>query len=211
MEPAPNLACIVEGHGEIEALPVLIRRVGEQLTPPVYPSLDSSDVLRVPKSRLLRSGELERHVELLLRKYDGLVRILVLVDADDDCPAELGPRLLERAESVRPEIDVSVVIAKSEFESWLIAGCRSLAGKCGLARDLKPPSNVEAIRGAKEWLKSRMPSEGRIYKETQDQASLTANFDMDAARNPELESFSPSFDKMWRELSALLAASENSS
>jgi hypothetical protein len=45
--------------------------------------------------------------------------ILVVADADDDCPATLGPTLLGRAR--RTDRAVAVVLAKRELESWFIS------------------------------------------------------------------------------------------
>ena len=100
------LSCIVEGHGERHALPVLARRVGESLQPPAY--WDVPPAIRVPRSKLLRQGELERSVRLaranVVNSKDGVGAVLVVVDADDDCAALLGPELLRRAVSAAGEV-----------------------------------------------------------------------------------------------------------
>ena len=46
---------------------------------------------------------------------------VVLIDSDDDCPAELGPDLLLRGSSAYPELPIGVVIAKMEYESRFLA------------------------------------------------------------------------------------------
>ena len=63
--------------------------------------------------------------------------------------------------------------------------------------DILPPIRVE--RNAKGWLTARMPA-GRSYRPTRHQAALTDHFDLDAARRS-----APSFDKLWRDVGALLA------
>ena len=63
--------------------------------------------------------------------------------------------------------------------------------------DLTPPAEPEGIRGAKEWLSSRIPGNLK-YQETLDQPALTAKFDFAAARRAD------SFDKCYREITALL-------
>lgn len=191
---------IVEGHGEIEALPLLIRRVASNIDPAVYPDIRSP--LRVSRTKLLRAGELERHVQLAALKSGEDGRILILIDADDDCPATLGPQLLQRAQIARPDRHVSVVLAKSEFESWFLAGAEGIAGKRGLPQDLQPPANPELIRDAKGWLKTKMLN--GTYKETRDQPALTNAFDILAARDQSAAHFSDSFDKFWRECEILL-------
>ncbi len=42
-----RVACIVEGHGEVEAVPILIRRIAAELDPALV--LDLSPVFRVPR------------------------------------------------------------------------------------------------------------------------------------------------------------------
>ncbi|RDV38979.1 DUF4276 family protein [Bradymonadaceae bacterium TMQ3] len=194
-----SLISIVEGHGEEEALPVLLRLVAAHIDPTLY--VDMRRPLRVPRTKLVRPGELERHIQLAARKVGADGRILVVIDADDDCPAHLGPALLERAQRARPDMITSVVLARSEFESWLLAGASGIAGERGLSDELQPPADPESIRDAKGWLSARMPDS--TYKETRDQAALASRFDMAAARDASAPHFSDSFDKFWRECEKL--------
>ena len=94
-------------------------------------------------------------------------------------------------------MEISVVLAKQEYEAWFIAAAESLRGQCGLPQDLVGDSDPESIRGAKEWLSRHMPR-NRRYGETTDQATLTSVFDMQAARRAD------SFDKCYREIVRLL-------
>ncbi|MDQ3781392.1 MAG: DUF4276 family protein [Actinomycetota bacterium] len=186
---------IVEGHGEVEAVPELLRR----LVPAVDPAVQAQVLapLRVQKGKLLKVDELERHVDLAARKAGEKGAVLVLLDADDDCAAELGPQLLARAARSRPDALVSVVLAVREFETWFLAAAQSLQGRRGLSHDLAPPDYPESIAGAKEWLRQR--ARAQRYRPTIDQAALAATFDLVAAR-----AASPSFDKMWREVARLV-------
>jgi len=144
-------------------------------------------------------GELERAVELAGRGLRSFGVVLILVDSDDDCPKELAPALLERARQVaRDRWRVSVILAKSEFETWFIAAAESIAGHAGLPAGLRPPADPESIRDAKGWLQKAMPP-GRRYSETIDQLSLARTMDLSAARR------APSFDKMCREVERLLS------
>jgi hypothetical protein len=94
-------------------------------------------------------------------------------------------------------VPIAVVLAKREYEAWFLAAAESLRGKRGLPDDLQPPDDPEAIQGAKEWLRARMPTD-RKYGAVLDQPALTALFDMDAARRL------GSFDKCYREIVRLL-------
>ncbi len=191
-----RIASVVEGHGEREALPVLIRRFISAITP--LPAVDAVRPIRIPRSTLLKPGELERAVQLaaLSARPDGAV--LVVLDADDDCPRTMAPELFERVRSVIGHLPVALVLAKCEFEAWFLAAADSLRGKRGLPADLAPPPDPEGVRGAKEWLASHMPR-GQRYSETLDQPALAAVFDLDCARRR-----SASFDKFCRELGRLL-------
>lgn len=152
---------------------------------------------RRPRGSLVAPNGIEREVES--NSWVGPSGgILVVLDADDDCPAELGPALLNRARSARPDLRVSVVLAKREFEAWFLASARSLAGRFDFPADMKAPDDPETVRDAKGWL-SQHRSGGRPYKETVDQAALTSAFDILQARK-----YSPSFDKLCRELEVLL-------
>jgi hypothetical protein len=122
--------------------------------------------------------------------------ILVILDSDDDCPAELAPALLARAQSARSDLPSAVVLPNKEFESWFLAAARSLRGQRGFPEDLEPPTEPEAIRGAKEWLGQRVRA--GAYSSNVDQPSLTQVFNFDLARR------APSFDKCYREVIRLL-------
>lgn len=185
---------IVEGQGDVEAVPVLIRRVAAHC----QVTVEVARPIRVARTRLLKSDEVERAVQLASQKAGPDGRVLILIDADDECPATLGPELARRAASARPDRPHHVVIAKREFEAWFIAAADSLRGRRSLALDLSAPADPEQIRGAKEWLGRHMTS-GRGYRETVDQAALAAVFDLEAAREI------PSFDKCYRELTLLVS------
>ena len=189
-----RIAAIVEGDGEVEAVPLLIRRIGYEVSP-----LSTTEVvrpIRVPRGRMLKAGELDRYVSLAAIRVGSEGRILILLDAHRDCPAELGTTLLDVVRATRPDLAIEVVLANCEYESWFIAAIDSLRGVRGISTGAQIPENPESIRGAKEWLSNRMSGS---YRPTADQAALTAQFDMTLARRR-----APSFDKMWRAVRSLL-------
>ena len=196
-----QISCIVEGHGEVKAVPILIRRVAASLCPEL--PIGRLHPIRVSRSKVIQEGELERTVELAARKIGGQGAIFILLDSDDDCPARLGPELLCRALEVRGDLPIAVVLAKHEFEAWFLAAAESLRGYKGLKNDLAPPNNPEEIHDAKGWLKQRR--DGRKYRETLDQPGLTARFDLDQARQAD------SFDKCYRDIVYLLNESRKAS
>ena len=192
-----KIACIVEGQGDVEAVRVLIQRIAVDLYPEL--AMDILRPIRVSRNRIVKENELEREVELAAEKISGQGAIFIMLDSDDDCPAELGPALLNRALQARSDIPIAVVLAKHEFEAWFLAAAESIRGQRGLRNDIHSPSNPEAIRGAKEWLSQRMEG-SRTYRETRDQAALTARFNIEQARHV------GSFDKCYRDIIRLLEA-----
>ncbi len=195
-----TIATIVEGHGEVEAVPVLLRRIVQHLSPDCI--LDVPRPIRVKRNKILQSGELERAVALAAyrTKQDGCV--LVLLDANGDCPAEVASQILERAGATGQNRNVRAVLAKMEYEAWLLAAADSLAGKRGIDDAVRPPDDPEAIKDAKGWLSARMPP-GQPYRETIHQAALSAVLDLNSARR------APSFDKLWRDIRSLMAPAES--
>ncbi|ATB32927.1 DUF4276 family protein [Melittangium boletus] len=187
-----KVGLIVEGHGEVRSLPILLRRILRELDPQHHCSILNAH--RVSRGLLVKEEGLRPAVELMARKVGPEGRILLLLDADDDLPCQLGPSLLAQARGYRPDRDISVVIATREYEAWFLTAAESLRGRRGLPLDLAPPLHPEGIRDAKKWLGQRK-ADG--YSETVDQPALTGLFDLTAARR------SDSFDKLFREVGRL--------
>lgn len=192
------LASVVTGHGEVTALPVLLRRIAGEVAPSI--AIECPRPVRVPEGRIGKPAELERAARLASRRLVRPGGVIVLLDADDDsaCPASRGPELLSVAQKATGGAAVSVVLAKREFESWFLAAAESLRGVRGLRVDLAAPFDPEGVRGAKEWLSDRK-TDGFRYRETSDQAALAAQFDLATARRR-----SPSFAKLCRDVRRLL-------
>ena len=189
---------IVEGHGEVQAVPILLRRFAHEV---FEKNLHVLSAYRLPRGRMAAAQHLEKAVSLArwkLEQHDGRGAIVVIADADDDCPARCAPAFLERARRVAQEIPVGVVFAKAEYEAWFLGAIRSLRGHGGVVDNASPPANVESIGGAKEFLQRHCMIPGERYSPTVDQPSLTSRFDLGEARQA-----CPSFDKLWRDLEAL--------
>jgi len=187
---------IVEGQSEVASVPVLLRRL---LSKRQRHDVTIARPVRVHRTSVVKEGEIERAVALARRNREGCDAVLVLLDADDDCPAELGPKLLNRIKKGHGDLSaVAVVLPKREFEGWFLGSLQSLRGVRGIAADASSPPNPEEIRGAKERLSEFMVSK-RTYVETTDQPALAAKFDLNLARKR-----CPSFDKFMRDFERLI-------
>jgi hypothetical protein len=173
-----KVAVIVEGVGEVASVPLLLRRVAEWRTPGIVPEI--MPPIRVRRDRFLnRDEEFNRHLCLAAAKCGNDGWILVLLDADDDCPAELAGRLSTRAATCVAHRRVSVLFATREFEARFIAGAASLDGHRGFAFDPADAIDAETPRDAKGWIRKRMV--GGTYGETTDQPALAARLDLEQA------------------------------
>jgi len=186
-----SVATIVEGDGEVQALPVLLRRLGEWLTPDQYVHVASP--IRVHRDRFLnKEDEFRRHVLLAAAKAGEDGWILIVLDADDDCPSELGETLRQRTQDIAPHRKISVVLANREYEGWFLAACKSLDGHRTFVWQDDDTFDPEAIRDAKGWMQRNMT--GGKYREIIDQPAFSAIIDLARAQER-----SRSFRKLCKE------------
>lgn len=177
-----KIASIVEGDGEVKALPILLRRLHEWRTPQLTSYPDIQPPIRVSRDRFLKKDEeFSRYLQLAAIKSGDSGWVLILLDADDDCPAALGQKILNQARNIIPHRAISVVLANREYEAWFIAAAKSLNGKRGF--NFNPADNIdsESRRDAKGWVKKQMAH--RSYGETTDQPAFTQHMNLQQAFN----------------------------
>jgi hypothetical protein len=194
----PAIAPIVEGKAEVESVPILLRRILAGL--PGASDIQVARPFRVPRNRIVRPGELERALAQVVRDRAGVGAILVVIDADDDPPAELAERLLDRCRK-GTRLPAQVTVATRELEAWFLGAKESLRGVRGIRSDAAPPPDPEAIRGAKERLTRNMSS--RRYLEVDDQPAFAARMDLSLARQR-----CASFDMFVRGVQRLVSETE---
>lgn len=189
-----RVVSVVEGHGEVQSLPLLLRRLLLARFPGDY--VDVLRPIRAPRDKLVNDEkELARVLALAQAKARDDGAILLLLDADDDCPAELGNRMRLRCGKMTGVSRVGVVLACREYESWFLAAADSLAGYRGLPKDLTAPADPEVARDAKGWVRQHRG----LYDSRLDQAALTSRIDLEAA-----ERNSRSFRKLCSEIETIL-------
>lgn len=190
---------IVEGHGDVDAVRVLLHRIASCLFG--GKTLNVLQPYRIPKTRMVAPDrpDLAKAVQLgamTIRNAGGIGSVLVLVDADDDCAVSLAQRLAARV--ARPDIATAIVVADREFEAWFLAAAESLAKHKRVRPDCRPPEDPEIIRDAKGWLAAHLLKPGLSYRETVDQVAFASLMDLRAARTAR------SFDKLCRTVGQLL-------
>jgi hypothetical protein len=190
-----TVAAIVEGHGEQKsAIRTIVTRIWTELLGGEY--VNVLHPIRQPRSKLIREEGLLKAIDLAderLREHASGDRslILVLFDADEDLACVLAPALLDVVRQNRSHLDVAIVLANTEFETWFAAAAESLAAFFDLSMT-SPASDPEAAGQRKGAVKRWMHG---AYAETIDQVRLTQAMDLRLCR-----SRSKSFDKLCREL-----------
>lgn len=186
-----TIASIVEGDGEVSALPILLRRLAVER--PSFAMVNPIQPIRVRRDKFINDDdEFRRQLLLAAAKAGADGWVLVVLDADDDCPAALGKTLYERAKMHIPHRRLSMVLANREFEAWFIASAQSLNGTRGFM--IAPNEQIEAERprNAKGWIREHM--QGGTYSEILDQPAFAARFDLQQALD-----HSRSFRKLCKE------------
>lgn len=183
---SPHVGLVVEGAGDRNALPVLLRAH-------LHVRGEYRDVLGKPvpfhgRGRAFVPNGVEGYVAVAGGR-PGCVGVLVVLDGEGDCVAELGPHLLGRAEAALG-VPIRVALADADFEDWLYSSAETL-GFDGLTFE-------SGKRGAAAIKHALRPA---AYTKPVWQPRLAARMDLDTARGR-----SPSFDRMLERFDELLAA-----
>lgn len=184
-----RLTLCVEGDGDREAAPTLIRHFITQHNAWQWLDLDPAPAVKVGHVvGLLRAREPSwpRLLQSTIRSHRPS-GILLLLDGDVDlpkkeilCPGRLSRELCQVAREAGggKMFSFAAVFALQEYESWLIAGVESLRGRAlhdgrpGIRADAAAPErDLEgAPRDAKRWLKQHSACG---YNSTTEQEPLT--------------------------------------
>jgi hypothetical protein len=149
------IAPIVEGHGDVAAVPVLLRMVA--------PDLSIARPVRFARSRLVNRDHLVRAARIAAANIADRGAVLLIMDADEDCAAQLAPKLHAWLNETLTDRMCRVVLAVREFEAWIVGG--------------QEEYHVPDPDGA-GGLKKRIEARFGIYKETVDQPKHTAAIDL---------------------------------
>jgi hypothetical protein len=146
----PAIFPIVEGHGEVEAVPILLRRLAsEQLG---LHTLHCLPPFRLPRSKLMNEADLSRAIalgRLKMRDLDGPHLILVIMDADDACPVDVVRALHTQHRALLVAARTSIVLAVREYEAWFLAANMSEADHRNLRAATPVHANPEQVANPK--------------------------------------------------------------
>jgi hypothetical protein len=210
------IATVVEGKTEVNCVARLLRRIWLELLGNVE-SIEFLEPARGNRDLLLAENgtglgiKIEAARSKLLQRIradpSGRGLVFLLLDAEEDCPAVLAPRLLETARRAGQGIDIACALAKRMFENWIVAGASTLNGVGGLPDQLPPVDRFEDRSGAK-WLDDQLRRQNRRrkYKKTVDARVFVEKMNLEGCR-----ANSPSFDKLCRELAIRQIAPESPS
>ncbi|MCA1684809.1 MAG: hypothetical protein LC745_02250 [Planctomycetia bacterium] len=93
-----RVAPVVEGHGEFACIRILLERIGAELLGGAF--IQVVQPTRHPRGSLVKREGLHYCVKFAIKKLNDLPKsddpglVLIVIDADEDCPKDLGPKLL---------------------------------------------------------------------------------------------------------------------
>ena len=201
------VVAIVEGHTERTSFERLLQRIWHELGRPER--LQVLEGVRAPRSSLIHPNgvalcEAIENVAIQLcphlRHNPGCQSLILIdIDAERDCPAQLGPRLVAAANAARADLTIACVLAKRMFENWIVAGASTLGGVLNLPDPLPARTDVEAMNGS-TWLDTQLRSvtPNSKYKK----ADHAIEF-VKAMNLPEARSTSPSFARLCKKLECI--------
>ena len=180
---------IVEGHGEVQAVPVLLRR----LIPELGCYVEVGTPIRQKRTEIVREQDFKRAIQLARLRSETRA-VLVLFDADDDCARDIVPPMRQWAQEVAPDLPCAVVLARREYEAWFLAALESLRGQRNIRADAAYPQEPEAKRGRRAfWVASSRTTSLTARPPTSQRFRRCSTWDKPTAGLPLSESWSGSF------------------
>lgn len=168
-----HIALVVEGPGDREAVPKLLR--DHLLNSKQFEVGVGRPLTAKGRDKLLAEEKLEAFVKQAGR-VPGACGVLVVFDADEDSACEIGPDALARASSAT-HLPVRVCVAIRSFENWIAASVETVFSSETGAAPLADPEGKGAVGLIKKGLH---PAK---YVKTAYQASLVSRIDHSIAQD----------------------------
>jgi hypothetical protein len=166
---------IVEGPGDIEAVPLLIRRICYELGC----SFDAivAPPMKVQRGKMVQEESIRQYVRIA-SLTPGCNLILLFTDTDDDCAKEISELLHPWIRREGIGVPCEIIAIPREYECWFIAAAESLRGVRGIRGIATSHHDPESVRNPKKLLSEWMAGT-TAYHET---ADLTQRVDLEAVR-----------------------------
>jgi hypothetical protein len=201
-----KIVLFTEGEGDDDAVPVLVQRLITDIDRTYWQHLAiDANVFRIGGIERITGTKRDQWDKKLkaAAKRPGMAGVLVVLDGDANqvegqpfCAGRTAALLASRARDIGGGtlFSLAIVFARREFESWLLAGIDSLAGKP--LSDGRPGVRAGASFDARAVEDHPRDAKGTLntfldsgYKPTVDQRELTRLVDLDMIRRCNLRSF----------------------
>lgn len=207
-----RLVILGEGHGEVSALPVLARKILREKDAAQQLFVDDEIIRAHNASGLVKWNKDQKQADFdewfkrirIAARRSNLGELLAVFDGDAKtfpagapapfCAATAAKLMASEATRIGAgkNFSLAIVFACIEYETWVIAGAESLAGKS--FSDGRPilPDGMKFPRGdpeshGKRWLEQNCLAG---YRPTRDQCPMTELVDLTTIRSKNLRSFS---------------------
>jgi len=187
-DDSPHVGLIVEGLGEFEALPLLLRRWLREHGD--FRDLLGSPVLCHGRSNALRVGGIEGKVAIAAAR-PGCRAVLVVLDGEGDPVCQRGPEFLRRSRASSHGKPIAIALADRRYEAWLVASAETL----GLER-----LAYSAVRDPLSALVKAIRPEKYVKPIWQPRLTDRIDFDRAISRSPSLKRLLDRFDELVRML-----------
>lgn len=184
---------IVEGEGDVKAFPILLRKLihekFDRYDFEVMQPLNTHTKFNIVKQRGLEKFVQHAENKLECDKTSEYGGIVILLDADKDCPKKLAIGLAKRISTKYPTV---VVVANKDYEAWFLPFISTMAGQKISGRLLIKAglSSIETTDGqkGKSWIEAN-DDLSSPYNEPDDQPPLTELIDISNAALKKMRSF----------------------
>lgn len=168
---------IVEGDGDLKAVPLLLRNL---LT---FHGLHETQILPPHKRSELPKvvAGFDNYFRMALKENAAILLVLDFDCEYCDCPVMEAEKLYRHAQAIRSDWPFKIAFLVKEFESLFLAEAQAATNVLALPPDIEFPDKPETIRDAKGWLSKALPK-GSTYKPTVHQAKITAHLNFEKLR-----------------------------
>jgi len=145
-----HIGLVVEGKGEVEALPLLLRTY-------LYSRNIWQDVLGPViccngRAKATRPGGIEKLVATSASR-PGCVGVLVLLDSETDLVCVRGPELQGRVGTAGLGKPVRLTLVEQKFEAWIVASAETMPIELSWDPERDPVAAIREALGDRKYIK----------------------------------------------------------